>query len=312
MNARHQGSLLAVASAISRVLGTGEVGYLEGEDYTTELMDGPGSVAPLQLDMRFSMADSIFEALVPQAVGEFNETMAAYDASSPVQPGFGAAAATVVSEFLAFRGLKPLKFCVAGPAGLSTVEPGGDGDADICEGWFSLAANPVIRWQPAGGAAAPEMLPSKPVWFWVASLKGTVVRERPWGSVITKREHGALLRGDLLQDGWLRLEEDFVRRGDEEEGHLHQVEEVGEGALEEGSVPPPAALASSCAPILPVVMNFASSLMSRSPEPSSSRARPHPEIFSASIHTTPSRVNRPGNRYVSDLVTSPLEASCHV
>ena len=90
-----------------------------------------------------------------------------------------------------------------------------DGEADVVEGWFSLAANAVSRWWPPGETrgAAPESLPPKTLWYWVSARGGVTVRERPWGGLLTKREHGDLLRGDLLQDGWLRLEEDFVRVG---------------------------------------------------------------------------------------------------
>ena len=92
--------------------------------------------------------------------------------------------------------------------------PGRDGgEADVCEGWVSLNANDVTRWRPPAEAkgAPPESLPGKTHHFWVAPRAGVAVRDKPWGSVLTKREHGELLRGDQIVDGWLRLEEDFVR-----------------------------------------------------------------------------------------------------
>ena len=87
-------------------------------------------------------------------------------------------------------------------------QPSGD-DGDVCEGWFSIAANPVSRWRPPviDGAPVPESLSPRTVWAWVTARKGCVVRERPWGRVLTKREQGELLRGDLIVNGWMRLEE---------------------------------------------------------------------------------------------------------
>ena len=99
--------------------------------------------------------------------------------------------------------------------------PSGDmGESHICEGWFSMAANDVSRWYPPGTAKGtpPESLPATSRWFWVAAPNGCSVRDRPWGGLLTKREHGELLRGDLVEDGWLRLEEDFVRCGADSEG----------------------------------------------------------------------------------------------
>ena len=77
------------------------------------------------------------------------------------------------------------------------------GEADVVEGWFSLAANMVRRWHPPGMPASspPESLPGKPFWYWVATRRGITVRDRPWGALITKREHGELLRGDVVEDG---------------------------------------------------------------------------------------------------------------
>jgi hypothetical protein len=79
------------------------------------------------------------------------------------------------------------------------------GEADVCEGWFSLAANDCERWRPPAerkGAQPPESLPGTTHWYWVAPRDGVAVRDKPWGAVLTKREHGVLLRGDLLVDGW--------------------------------------------------------------------------------------------------------------
>eukprot|EP00966_Prymnesium_polylepis_P005799 132187-Prymnesium_polylepis.1 len=88
----------------------------------------------------------------------------------------------------------------------------GGGRPEICEGWLSLAANDVSRWRPptAEPGAPPESLRARTFWYWVCARKGCTVRERPWGAAITKREHGELLRGDQIHEGWLRLEEDFV------------------------------------------------------------------------------------------------------
>ena len=93
----------------------------------------------------------------------------------------------------------------------------GDGsEPDIVEGWVCLASNKLQRWWPAEApkGAPPESLPGKFAWHWVIARGGVAVREKPWGAVITKREFGELLRGDLVQEGWLRLEEDFVKASD--------------------------------------------------------------------------------------------------
>ena len=95
--------------------------------------------------------------------------------------------------------------------------PTADGsDGDICEGWVSLAKSAITRWWPTDvpRGAPPETLPGSFQQYWVVARYGVALRDKPWGNVLTKRDHGELLRGDLLQDGWLRLEEDFVKASD--------------------------------------------------------------------------------------------------
>jgi len=97
------------------------------------------------------------------------------------------------------------------------------GSAEPVEGWAlihggSIGQGTILElWEPLnmpsvsiGGFGAQSGLTQR---FWVMPAEGTVVRERPWGKVITTKRRGMLLRCDQIRDGWGRLEADFTEDG---------------------------------------------------------------------------------------------------
>ena len=115
------------------------------------------------------------------------------------------------------------------------------GSPEPQEGWAlvysGLQGQLLERWDPpaAAGALIGSMAEQggHTSRYWVVAPEGVVVRERPWGRVLTRRRRGGLLRVDFLRDGWVRLEEDFVESGPLSAG---EPDELGESALLEGWV----------------------------------------------------------------------------
>ena len=117
------------------------------------------------------------------------------------------------------------------------------GNPEPLEGWAMVDGRHIQqgmlleRWEPptaAGaliGASAEQGVHTSR--YWIIAPGGIVVRERPWGRVLTSKRRGGLLRVDLHRDGWVRVEEDFV-----ESGPLNAAdpEEVNESAMLEGWV----------------------------------------------------------------------------
>eukprot|EP00316_Scyphosphaera_apsteinii_P004274 CAMPEP_0119316352 /NCGR_PEP_ID=MMETSP1333-20130426/39425_1 /TAXON_ID=418940 /ORGANISM="Scyphosphaera apsteinii, Strain RCC1455" /LENGTH=508 /DNA_ID=CAMNT_0007321973 /DNA_START=74 /DNA_END=1600 /DNA_ORIENTATION=+ len=92
-----------------------------------------------------------------------------------------------------------------------------EGRKEMCEGWCVVDGKSMgmplclQRWT----AGLPSLDIGKigvsdTTRYWVVSTIGAYVRERPWGRVVGKKVHGALLRCDAMRDGWVRLEEDFL------------------------------------------------------------------------------------------------------
>lgn len=86
------------------------------------------------------------------------------------------------------------------------------------------------RWEPSntpavviGGVSAQGGQTQR---YWVLAAEGTVVRERPWGRVLTTKRRGFLLRLDAVRDGWGRLEADFT-----EDGQVESAEALEEDTL---------------------------------------------------------------------------------
>ena len=88
------------------------------------------------------------------------------------------------------------------------------GNREPCDGWLSLGngGKLLTAWQlDVDVTAVAEQVKPEPTFrMWVVVKEGVVVRERPWGRMVARKGHGALLRCDALKDGWVRLEEDFV------------------------------------------------------------------------------------------------------
>jgi len=94
------------------------------------------------------------------------------------------------------------------------------GKKDIVEGWLQKDGGYGLgRILERHQAMLPSLMigilgSSDTTRYWVINPGSTVVRDRPWGRVIGRKSHGALLRVDASKDGWVRLEEDFLEDGD--------------------------------------------------------------------------------------------------
>lgn len=85
----------------------------------------------------------------------------------------------------------------------------------LSEGWVPVqgaaryqSQQHVQPWAPAAEWAEPADREETSRYWVVCAV--CVVRERPWGRIVSRKARGVLVRCDGKRDGWVRLEEDFL------------------------------------------------------------------------------------------------------